>query len=106
MDQVICKICQKTNHTPKRKVILVATFAQMFFAKNALFDIEKAHIVLSWHDVYVQNTIPTCIMELHGLTDIVNLQTLYIESICRDNNALSFDMFSSQKAQEELLAQL
>lgn len=104
MDQTHCFICEKTNHRPEIELVAIATFPQLSFAKNALFAIEKSHIIPSHIIVFSKEEIEefncgknqfleteTVVMKLHGIKDIVHLQLLYIESLCKDNRAITFD---------------
>ncbi|HXS14939.1 MAG TPA: hypothetical protein VN711_02335, partial [Candidatus Saccharimonadales bacterium] len=105
MDQTTCFICERTNHIPETEMVAIVTFSQSFHAKNALFAVEKSHIIPSQIWVYAKNEIKelnsnrgqfleteTVVFQMHGIADIVHLQMLYMESICRENKALTFDI--------------
>lgn len=106
MDPIICTICKKTNHIPEKSLIVVSSFAQQYQAKNALEHIEASHISFVWEKVFVQKDYTTLILQLHGIKDIVNLQALYVESMCQENNALTVDILSQKVHQEKLLSTL
>ena len=117
MDPIICTICKKTNHLPQSEGLIVATFSTNFAAKEALFAVEKSHILPVWCKIFSKEEIfkktngslmesETLFLQLHGLKDIVNLEMLYVESICREKNALTVDIFSTQKSSEKILQQL
>lgn len=106
MDPIICTICQKTNHVPEKQVIVMANFAQKYQAERALFDIQKSHIAIVWQRIFVRSDFITLILSLHGIKDIVHLQSLYIESMCQNNNALTIDVVSQKVHQEKLLSAL
>src|SRR5581483_9682582 len=111
MDKITCLICAKTNHTPDGQMVIVATFAQKYQAENALFDIEKSHIapVMSWivsqKDILEKSfdNSQTLMVQLHGIKDIVKLQSLYVESICQNNRSLTVDIISSKLSCESIL---
>jgi hypothetical protein len=86
-------------------MVAIVTFAQSFHGKNALFAIEKSHIIPSQVSLFSKEDIQefnanntqfleaeTIVLHMHGIADIVRLQLLYIESICRENQALTFDI--------------
>ena len=112
-----CGICDKTNTHPKEEIIVVATFPQNVFAKEALAAIEKAHIIPFWQTLLTKEEImqrgkgklmevPTVICMLHGIKDIVRVQTLYAESIFQECKMLTFDTLSQKGWQryQQLLA--
>ena len=112
-----CFICKKTNHHFDSQVVVIATFSQKFHGKDALSDIEKAHIMPIWLQFFSKEEIAkknnreflesdTLILQLHGIKDIVRLEALYVESICRNNNALTCDIVSAQNQCEKLIQQL
>lgn len=102
-----CQICTKTNSFPKKEIVVVTTFSQKLYISQAIAALEKAHICPVWQAVFSKEEMreksegrlmeaPTLILVLHGLKDIVHLQTLYIESICRELGLLTFDVFSDK----------
>lgn len=114
MDEIHCSICTKTNHIPEGQVVIIATFAQKYQAKNALFDIEKSHIAPVMSCIVSQKEIlekefensQTLILQLHGIKDIVQLQSLYVESICQNNGSLTIDMLTSKNSCDSFLQKL
>lgn len=95
----------------------MATFSSFVAAKEALFAVQKAHILPVWCKVFSKEEVAektngkfmeseTLFLQLHGIKDIINLEMLYIESICREKNALTVDIFATQKSCEKLLQQL
>ncbi len=112
-----CTICKKINRIPEGKLVILATFGQEYLAKKVAEDLEKAHIIPSWSKVFSKERIsektngsfmdnPTFVVELHGIQDIIQLEALYIESICRNNNALTCDIITANKSCEQVLQQL
>lgn len=106
MDPIVCTICKKTNHIPEKSLIVIATFGQHYQSKNALEIIEASHIAFVWQKIFVRQDNVALVLQLHGIKDIVNLQALYIESMCKENNALTVDILSQKLHQEKLLSTL
>lgn len=114
MDTNRCVICRKTNHIPDGHMVLVATFAQQYQAKNTVAAIERAHIVPVWFCIFSQEEIlekafdnsQTLVIQLHGIKDIIKLQSLYIESMCNDNNSLTVDILSTKNSCDTFLQKL
>lgn len=114
MDTIHCSICTKTNHTPDGQMVIIATFAQKYQAESALFDIEKSHIAPVMSCIVSQKEIlersfdnsQTLVLQLHGIKDIVKLQSLYIESICQNNKSLTIDVIAAKGACESFLQKL
>ena len=106
MDPIRCFICEETNHIPERQVIVVATFSQKYQAEQALFEIQKSHINFVWQKIFIQQNLATLVLQLHGIKDIVNLQSLYIESICQQYTALTIDIVTQKVHQEKFLSTL
>lgn len=99
-----CQICTKTNHRPDGVIAIVATFSQKYFAENVLQELEKAHITPIWSKIFTDD-VATLIVELHGIKDIVLLQSLYIESMCRNSNALTIDILTTKLQCDTVLQQ-
>lgn len=106
MEPIHCQICTKTNHHPDGVVVIVATFPQEYFAKNVLEDLEKAHMNPVLSELFTKENIKTLVVELHGIKHIVQLQSLYVESMCRNNNALTVDILTTKNSCDRLLQQL
>lgn len=114
MEPIICRVCKKTNHTLDGHMIIAATFAQKYIAQKALQDIEKAHILPLWSCIFscdeiLDRTFPglqTLVVMLHGIKDICQLQSLYVESMCKSNMSLTVDVISSKSACEMFLKKL
>lgn len=117
MNPTICTVCQKTNHMPESEGVVIAAFPSLVAAKEALFAIERAHILPVWCKIFSKEEVvrktngnfmesETLFLQLHGMKDIINLEMLYIESICREKNALTVDVFATQKSCERILQQL
>lgn len=106
MDPITCTICQQTNHIPERSIVIVATFAQKYQACGAIETVQKSHISYVWEKIFVKENTATLVLQLHGIKDIVNLQSLYIESMCQENNALTIDILTQKLHQEKLLQTL
>ncbi|HYK08905.1 MAG TPA: hypothetical protein VEW42_05390 [Candidatus Eisenbacteria bacterium] len=99
-----CIICTKTNHHPDGVIAVVATFPQHYFAKNVLEDVEKAHITPVGTTI-ISGEQKTLIVQLHGIKDIIQLEGLYIESMCRNNNALTIDLLTTKNQCDKLMQQ-
>lgn len=115
MDPIICTICQKTNTKTEGQLVVVASFAQVYQVKDALFALEKAHIVPFWIKKYSKDEIEkngmflaceTLVMQFHGIKDIIQLQALFVESMCREQGALTCDIISRQVSQQKILSSL
>lgn len=109
MNPITCQICKESNFLPETQAFVVATFASFLKAKDAIFAIQKAHIILSWSTIFAKGEkenmfedTDTVVMQLHGIKDIVRLQLLYIESICQENNVLTFDTCVTKNQCEKL----
>lgn len=106
-----CEICTSRDSFPKEEVVIVATFPQNLYAKEALLAVENAHIIPFWQTFITKEEIeekyagelieaPTLLVALHGIKDIVHVQTLYTESIFQQHKVLTYDVLS-QKAWEK-----
>lgn len=104
MNPITCSVC-------------IATFATCLAATQVKDTIRDVHITPVWQHIFSQEEIaekgkgkfialPTIILQLQGIKDIVNLQMLYIESICKEKNALTVDIIATQKSCERLLQEL
>ena len=114
MDRNFCKNCQKNNITGDR-ILIIVSFAHVFQAKAVMGKIARMHIIPAWIEVFSKeqvkgialfNEFPTLIIELHGIKDIMQLQALFIESVCRENGALTVDIIAAGKSQEKILTAL
>lgn len=117
MNPVTCTICETTNYMPETQAFLVATFPSFSQAKQALFFMQKAHIIPVWSTIYAKDEVAlktnnlfdgadTLVIQLHGIKDIVRLQLLYGESMCQQNNCLTFDVFATKLQCEKLMEKL
>lgn len=114
MDPLQCSFCIQTNHIPEGQLVIVAAFAEKFQAENALWAVEKAHMQPAWWYIFSQKEIlgekfsdcKTLVVVLHGIKDIIKLQSLYIESMCHTNKSLTVDILSTKQSCEAFLQKL
>lgn len=107
MEPTHCTICEKTRHIPSSQMWAIVTFGQKYQVENALYAIEKSHIIPSVVQIFTKEEIEemnqrkenflekeTVVFQMHGIKDIIYLQLLYLESICKEHGALTFDTSS------------
>lgn len=87
---------------PKNRLVIIANFAHIYQAKEVLYALQECRIAPTKGVISHPTTL---IIELQGIKDIIQLEALFVESICRENNALTVDIITAQKMCEQLLQQ-